>query len=84
MIDNGQQEELIRSIQLNLRISTKRNPDEGSNAQSQVSRVMISNYQTLNCEDNDGLLDESINNLGIEGFVQPLFKVEKLLEPKKL
>ena len=83
-------EELLRHIQLNLRISTTKTLDH--NQQYHVAKVLIQHYTSSS---ESGLMsgsmfpfDESLklrlSNLRLEGYVQPLFKVEKTIDPKRL
>lgn len=70
-------EELLRQIQLNLRISTS------SQAETVLTKVLISGDSSLS-QGADDALKLSLSNLRLEGYVQPLFKVERMTDPKKL
>jgi len=71
----GVPEELLRQIQLNLRISTS------SQAETVLTKVLISGDSSQGA---DEALKLSLSNLRLEGYVQPLFKVERMTDPKKL
>ena len=76
-VSNAVPEELLRQIQLNLRISTS------SQAETVLTKVLISGDSSLS-QGVDDALKLSLSNLRLEGYVQPLFKVERITEPKKL
>ena len=76
-------EDLLRQIQLNLRISTT---NEENSLSKHVSKILIQNFPNLNGDLSiqvDESLKKSLSNLRLESYVQPLFKVEKILEAKK-
>ena len=87
-------EELLRQIQLNLRISSG---DYNTNSSTwnggSVTKVLISGDTHsssflqgggASSSSMDETLKMSLSSLRLEGYVQPLFKVERLIDPKKI
>ena len=94
-LDSLVPEELLRHLQLNLRISTQNNnatatSDGNTSGGTSVTKVMISGDSQANSfmMGQPGSIDEnlkmSLNNLRLEGYVQPLFKVERPIDHKKI
>lgn len=83
----GDNEEVGKQVQLNLRISTA--GDSSSMSSNHVTKVMIQNYASLISGDSllshqvEESLKLSLSNLKLEGYVQPLFRVEKMTDSTK-
>lgn len=84
-------EDFSKQLQLNLRISTVNDSSTTEKNTSHVAKVLIQNFSGLSAEGLSSLsqqveesLKMSLNNLRLEGYVQPLFKVEKIIDPKRL
>lgn len=92
-------EELLRQIQLNLRISSNNDSNTSTIGGSSVTKVLISGDTHSSSFLHGGMnggggihsmfsLDDSfkmsLSSLRLEGYVQPLFKVERLIDPKKI
>lgn len=82
------QEDLLRQIQLNLRISTAGETPSVFGGGNSVTKVLISgdtHSSSFGTSSNfDDQMKMSLNSLRMEGYVQPLFKVERLIDPKKI
>jgi hypothetical protein len=80
------EDDLVQQVRLNLRISCTNGEGETPvthTMNQHVSKVQIQNFPASGLGgDSMSMLDEqlkrSLSSLHIEGYVQPLFKVEKL------
>ncbi|CDW71244.1 cct motif family protein [Stylonychia lemnae] len=92
--NNNQAEEYGKQVSLNLRISTFNHDTTkmggfGIGSNNHVSKVMIQNYQSFTGEGSisqqvEETLKLSLSNLRLEGYVQPLFRVEKMIRPTQI
>ena len=85
--DNSVNEDFQKQVQLNLRISTVGDTTNtnGQPISKHVSKIMIQNYSALSSDlahEVEESLKLSLSNLRLEGYVQPLFRVEKISEAR--
>jgi hypothetical protein len=71
-----------KHMQLNLRISTTNDGSSTFLGSNHVARILIQNYSSFSDSTMSPSVEESLkmslSNLRLEGFVQPLFRIEKV------